>query len=190
MDHIHEWCRRISMCKVDTTPQQQLDWFLWSLVLIIAKYIATPFPQIEDKSITKSQQFDLIYSQSGYLYYVLLDSPHHLPFGQDKPGASHVVNGLIGSMAHIHPRAQLVPMFGANQYLPPYGGYPYYPSPPLPPPFMTTSTPIMGTHVPTPLSHYVQIPPQGPPPTTSYNPNNSGGTSTSYNQYGPPQSNP
>jgi hypothetical protein len=42
-------------------------------------------PQTEDEAITKAQKFDLIYSQSGYLYSVLPDAPLPLPFGQDKP---------------------------------------------------------------------------------------------------------
>jgi hypothetical protein len=67
---------------------------------------------------------------------VLPDAPLPLPFGQDKPRTSHTIDGLIGSMAHTHPHAQLVPMFGTTQYQPPYGGTPYYPPPPPQPVFM------------------------------------------------------
>lgn len=81
VNHIQEWWRR-SICKFDTTPQQWLDWFLKSLVPHLAKYLSTTFPQNEDKDITKAQQFDLIYSQSGYLYTLLPDVPLPLLFGQ------------------------------------------------------------------------------------------------------------
>jgi hypothetical protein len=42
--HIHEWRRRRSICKVDTTRQKQLDWFLKSLVPLLAKYCHHYFP--------------------------------------------------------------------------------------------------------------------------------------------------
>jgi hypothetical protein len=125
MNHIHEWCRRWSIFKINTTPQQRLDWF--------TKDVATTIPQTEDEAITKAQQFDLIYSQLRYLYTMLPNAPLPLPFHQDKPGASHTVGGLIGSMAHFKPYAQPIPTFGANQYPLPYGGVPYYP-PPIPQP--------------------------------------------------------
>jgi hypothetical protein len=44
-DHIHEWCRRHSLCKAETTREQRLDWFLTSLVFVIAKYVKSTFPQ-------------------------------------------------------------------------------------------------------------------------------------------------
>jgi hypothetical protein len=43
-DHIHEWHRRRSICKVEATPQQCLNWFLKSLVSLLAKYVAATFP--------------------------------------------------------------------------------------------------------------------------------------------------
>jgi len=74
------------------------------------------FHQIEDEAIKKAQQFDLVDSQSGYIYCVLPDDPRSLPFGQYKPRTSHNVYVLSGSMDHTHPYSQLVPTFGANQY--------------------------------------------------------------------------
>ena len=44
IDHIHEWRRRRSLCKAETTKEQHLDWFLKSLVLVIAKDVASTFP--------------------------------------------------------------------------------------------------------------------------------------------------
>jgi hypothetical protein len=43
-DHIHEWCRCHSLCKEETTKEQCLDWFLKSLVFVIAKDVASTFP--------------------------------------------------------------------------------------------------------------------------------------------------
>jgi hypothetical protein len=55
--------------------KQRLDWFLKSLVPVIVKDVTTTMPQNKDEAITKAQQFDLIYSQSEYLYMVLQDAP-------------------------------------------------------------------------------------------------------------------
>jgi hypothetical protein len=61
-DHIHEWRRRRSLCKAETTKQQCLDWFLRSLVPLLGKDVASTFPQSEEEAISKSQQYDLIYA--------------------------------------------------------------------------------------------------------------------------------
>jgi hypothetical protein len=63
VDHIHEWHRRRILCKSETTKQQCLDWFLRSLVSLLGKDVASTFPQYEEESISKAQQYDLIYSQ-------------------------------------------------------------------------------------------------------------------------------
>jgi len=80
-DHIHEWHRRRSLCKSESTKEQHLNWFLKSLVPMIAKYVESSFPQLKEESIIKAQQFNLIYYQSGYLYTIFLNSPRPLPFG-------------------------------------------------------------------------------------------------------------
>jgi hypothetical protein len=54
-DHIHEWHRRCSLCKEETTKEQRLDWFLQSLVSILAKDVASIFPQSEEEAINKAQ---------------------------------------------------------------------------------------------------------------------------------------
>jgi hypothetical protein len=79
-DHIHEWHQRRSLCKAETTKEQCLNWFLRSLICILAKDVASTFPQTEEESISKAQQYNLIYAQSGYLYTVLLTprDPYHL----------------------------------------------------------------------------------------------------------------
>jgi hypothetical protein len=53
-DHIHKWCRRHSLCKVETTKQQFLDWFFRSLVSLLAKDLASNFPQSEEEAINKA----------------------------------------------------------------------------------------------------------------------------------------
>jgi hypothetical protein len=129
VDHIHEWRRRRSLCKAETTKEQRLNWFLKSLVIFIVKDVAYTFPRSKEESIIKEQQFDLIYAQSGYLYKVFLDAPRPIPFGQDKPAMSHAADGLIGSMTHINPYGHSSPTYDAHQYLQPYGGTYYYPPP-------------------------------------------------------------
>jgi hypothetical protein len=47
-DHIHEGHRRGSLCKADATPQQCLNWFLKSLVSLLAKDVAATFPYLKE----------------------------------------------------------------------------------------------------------------------------------------------
>ena len=60
----------------------------------------TEHPQSEEEAILKAQQFDLIYAQSGYLYTIILDAPHLGTSYRDALGASHAVDGIIGSISH------------------------------------------------------------------------------------------
>jgi hypothetical protein len=190
-DHIHEWRRRRSLCKAETTKEQRLDWFLKSLIPVIAKDVASTFPQSEEEAINKAQQFDLIYAQSGYLYTVFPDAPRPIPFGQDKPGMSHAVDGLIGSMTHLNPYGHPSPTYGANQYPQPYGGTSYYPPPTHQQSYPVVPPQSLGGPPPVPQMHLVSQSSTGPPPTPIYNPNSSGSTSTSYTPYGSsPQNNP
>ena len=102
------------MCKVETTKEQRLDWFLKSLIHVIANDAASTFTQSKEEAISKAQQFDLIYAQSGYLYIVFPDAPRPIPFCQDKPEMSHAGDGLIGSMTHLNPYGHLSPTYGEN----------------------------------------------------------------------------
>jgi hypothetical protein len=54
-DHIHEWHRPRSLCKAETTKEQCLDWFLRSLVSLLAKDVYSIFPQTEEEAINKDQ---------------------------------------------------------------------------------------------------------------------------------------
>ena len=102
-DHIHEWRRRRSLCKIKLDDWIFLDWFLKSLLPIIAKDVASERPQSEEEAILKAQQFDLIYAQSGYLYTIIPNAPHGDSSQQDAPGASHAADGIIGRVSS-HPQ--------------------------------------------------------------------------------------
>ena len=98
-DHIHEWRRRRSLCKIKLDDRIFLDWFLKPLLPPITKDIASECPQSKEEAILKAQQFDLIYSQSGYLYTVIPDSPRLSTSYYNAPGASHTANDIIGSVS-------------------------------------------------------------------------------------------
>jgi hypothetical protein len=186
-DHIHEWRRRRSLCKAETTKQQCLDWFLRSLVALLGKDVASTFPQSEEEAISKAQQYDLIYAQSGYLYTVLPDLPKPVPFGQDKPGMSHSADGLIGATMHHSPQPQPPPMYGTPQYPPAYGGTSYYPPPPYQQPYPVATPPPISGPPPAPPIHPPIPTTSGTPSTSVYSTSES--TQPSYVPYGsvPPQ---
>jgi hypothetical protein len=54
-DHIQEWRWLHSLCKAEATPQQCLNWFLKSLVSLLAKDVAATFPQSEEEAISKAK---------------------------------------------------------------------------------------------------------------------------------------
>jgi hypothetical protein len=186
-DHIHEWRRRHSLCKAETTKQQCLDWFLRSLVSLLGKDVASTFPQTEEEAISKAQQFDLIYAQSGYLYTVLPDLPKPTPFGQDKTGMSHSADGLIGATTHHGPQPQQSPMYGTPQYPPVYGGTPYYPPPAYQQPYPVATPPPTSGPPPAPPIHPPISTSSGTPSSSAYSTSES--TQPSYVPYGsvPPQ---
>jgi hypothetical protein len=106
--------------------------------------VASTFPQYEEEAISKAQQYDLIYAQSGYLYTVILDAPRPVPFGQDKPGMSHVVDRLIGTTTYHNLYIQPPPLYGTPQYPPIYGGSSYYPPPLYQQPYHVALPPPMN----------------------------------------------
>jgi hypothetical protein len=168
VDHIHEWRRRRSLCKAETTKQQCLEWFLRSLVSLLGKDVASTFPQSEEEAISKAQQYDLIYAQSGYLYTVLPDLPKPVPFGQDKPGMPHSADELIGATTHHGPQPKPPSMYGTPQYLPAYGGTPYYPPPPYQQPYPVSIPPPISGPPPTPPIHPPLPATSGTPSTSAY----------------------
>ena len=95
-DHIHEWWKRRSLCKIQLDDNIFLDWFLKTLLPPITKDVASERPQSKEKAILKAQQFDLIYAQSGCLYTVIPDTPRSSTSYHDASGASHVADDIIG----------------------------------------------------------------------------------------------
>jgi hypothetical protein len=168
VDHIHEWQCHCSLYKDNAIPQQCLNWFLKSLVSLLAKDVVATFPQTEEEAISKTQQFKLIYAQSRYLYTVLPNAPRPITFVQDKPGMSHSTNGLIGNTAHHNPPPQQPLMYGTPQYPPAYGGIPYYPPPPYQQPYpISLPPPISGPPL-APLNHPPIQPSVSTPSTSAY----------------------
>jgi hypothetical protein len=190
-DHIHEWRRRRSLCKAETIKEQRVDWFLKSLVSVISKDVASTFPLLEEEAINTTQQFDLIYDQSRYLYIVFPDAPRPIPFSQDKPGMSRAADGLIGSMTHINPYVHPPPTYGVPKYPQPYGGTSYYSPPTHRQSYPNATPPPMGGPSPVPMMRLVSKPSTSSPYTSTYNLRSSGSASNSYTPYGSsPQKNP
>ena len=54
-NHIHEWQRNRSLCKIQLDDRILLDWFLKTLLLPIAKEVAFEHPQSEEEAILKAQ---------------------------------------------------------------------------------------------------------------------------------------
>ena len=98
-DHIHEWRQHRSLCKIQLDDKIFLDWFLKTLLPPITKDVASKHPQSEEEAILKAQQFDLIYAHSGYLYIIIPDDAHPITSYRDAPEASHVADGIIGSVS-------------------------------------------------------------------------------------------
>jgi hypothetical protein len=179
------------LCKAETTKEQHIDWFLNSPVFFIAMDVVSTFPQSEEEDINKAKQFDLIYAQLGYLYIVLPNAPRPIPFGQDKPGVSHVTDGLIGSMTDLNHYAHPSHAYGAHPYLKPYGGTSYYPPPTHQHSYPISPPPPMGGPSPVPMMHPRSQPSTSSTSTPTYNLSSSGSTSNSYMPYGSsPQNNP
>jgi hypothetical protein len=167
-DHIHEWHRRRSLCKAEATKQQCLNWFLKSLVSLLAKDVATTFPQSEEEAIDKANSSNsFIHSQDTYIQYYLMPS-RPMPFGQDKPGMSHSVDGLIGTTTHHNSHLQQPPMYGTPQYPSAYGGPPYYPPPPYQQPYPVSLPPPISGPPLTPTVHPTAQPSSGTPSTSNY----------------------
>jgi hypothetical protein len=73
-DHIHEWRRRRSLCKAETTKQQCLDWFLRSLVALLEKDVASTFPQSMKRkpSVKPSNMTSSMHNQDTCTQYSLI----------------------------------------------------------------------------------------------------------------------
>jgi hypothetical protein len=76
-----------------------------SLVPQLSKDIATSGVFSEEDSIMRAQQFELIYSQSGLLYTILLDAPRSILDKTRQRTGPHA-DGIVGS-AQTKPAEQL-----------------------------------------------------------------------------------
>ena len=124
IDHIHEWRRCHSLCKINLNDKIFLEWFLKTLLPPVSKDVSFECPEIEEEAILKAQQFDLIYAQYGYLYNVILDAPHASTSYQDATGASHVADGIIGSISHQTQHHATPPMMPPHPSKNPSVSYP------------------------------------------------------------------
>ena len=99
-DHIHEWRRRHRLIKAPIPDQFLADWFVKSLLPVIAKDVALSGAVTEEQVILRAQHLDLVYSQSGVLYDILLNalrSWQELPRSSPGPHA----DGIVGSVANV-----------------------------------------------------------------------------------------
>jgi hypothetical protein len=71
-DHIHEWRRRRRLIKASIPDQLLADWFTKSLLPPISHDVAMGGIVTEEQAITRAQYLDLVYSQSGTLYDLIL----------------------------------------------------------------------------------------------------------------------
>jgi hypothetical protein len=103
----------------------------------------------------------------------------------------HATDGLISTMTHHNPYIQPPPMYGAPQYLQPYGWPSYYPPPSYQQIYHVACPPPMSGPLPTPMMFSTSQRILGSPSTSTYNLGTSGSASPSYAPYGSlPQNNP
>jgi hypothetical protein len=108
-----------------------------------------------------------------------------MPFGQDKPGMSHLLDGLIGTTTHHNSHLQKPPMYGTPQYPPAHGGPPYYPPPPYQQPYLVSlPPPISGPLLAATVRPMAQ-PSSGTPSTSAYTLRSSESATPSYIPYRP-----
>ena len=98
IDHIHEWQQWCRLCKIQLDDKIFLDWFLKNLLPPIAKDVTFEQTQTEEEAILKTQQLDLVYTQSSYLYTIILDAPRVGTSRRDTSRESHTMDGVIGSV--------------------------------------------------------------------------------------------
>jgi hypothetical protein len=79
-DHIHEWQRRRSLCKEETTKEQCLDWFLKSLVSVISKDVTSTFPQSEEEPSSRPNNLTsyMLNRVTCTQYFLMHLDPYHL----------------------------------------------------------------------------------------------------------------
>jgi hypothetical protein len=96
--HIHEWRRRGCLIKLELPDQLLAEWFTKSFMNDITHDIAMVGVVTEEHAINRAQYLDLVYSQTGTLYDLLLDAPRPSTNSTSTtPATSHVVDSVIGT---------------------------------------------------------------------------------------------
>jgi hypothetical protein len=81
-----------------TIPDQLLaEWFTKSLLPPISHDVTMGGVVTEEESIAQAQYLDLVYSQSGTLYELILNAPH-TSTDPSKPSSTAHADGIIGSI--------------------------------------------------------------------------------------------
>ena len=96
-DHIQEWRRWKSLIEAIIPLEFLLEWFLKSLFPYISNDVSTLGVTNEEEAILRAQQLDLIYSQSGILYEIILEAPRPT-HDAEKPKLGPHADGVVGSV--------------------------------------------------------------------------------------------
>jgi hypothetical protein len=105
-DHFQEWRHRKSLIKVPVPPAFLLEWFLKSLVPQLSKDFMTSGVFLEEDTIMRAQQLELIYSQSSLLYEIFPDVPCSILDNTRQRDGPHAY-GIVGS-AQTKPAKKLM----------------------------------------------------------------------------------
>ena len=81
--------------------------------------------QIEDETIFRAQTYEIIYTQSRYLYTMLSHAPRPTSSMSSTPSISDATDGLIGSMhQQLGPFPTQVHLYATLHFTSPYRGDP------------------------------------------------------------------
>jgi hypothetical protein len=97
LDHIHEWRRQRRLIKATILDQLLADWFTKSLLPPIAQDVSMGGIFTKEQAINHAQYLDLVYSQSGTLYDLILHAPHPST-DPSHPAQDAHVDGMVGSV--------------------------------------------------------------------------------------------
>lgn len=96
-DHIQEWRHRKRLIKAEIPLEYCLEWFLKSLQPEISKDFSMSRVYSKEQAIFRSQQLELVYSQSRILKKILPDAPGSMvDIAKSKLGPH--VDGILGAV--------------------------------------------------------------------------------------------
>jgi hypothetical protein len=96
-DHIHDWRQWRWLIKETILDQLLAEWFTKSLLPPIYCDVAMGGVITKEEAIARSQYLDLVYSQSGTLYELILNAPR-TSIDPSKPSSIAHVDGIIASI--------------------------------------------------------------------------------------------